>query len=341
MKRKRTLCLFAALAVIAAVAAAAPDGLIAFDRNDSVFTVMPNGTGERCLAAGNSVWGFEFPAWSSDGGLLAFSGTQTSAGHNPNPSSDLGLCPKPESCPEPLVIFESGIWVAGADGSNRRRVCVYATDTTFHDHSLSRLVWSADGARLGFIVSSDREGEPGIRDESCYVVRLLDSTPAGIPASDFDAIFGPRLREESPDGSFRLEARELYSVDEFFAAPVLRGPAKRLTHTRPLRPAEEIEMWGGGPIVGEWSPDGRRVVFIPLMTSGDYPYGSLFWVGADGQHQTRLGTGSLPLEDPPLAWSPSGTSLAWEEDGRIRVTDFVHAVRTIAAGYNPSWARAR
>lgn len=325
MKRNWTLCVFATLAVIAGVAAAAPDGLIAFDRNDSVFSVAPDGTGEHCLAAGDSVWGFEFPAWSHDGSLLAFNGT-------------LSRTPEDTAL---LYIFESGVWVASADGSNRHRVCVYAADTTFHDHSLSRLAWSVNGSRLGFIVSSDREGEPGIRDESCYVVRLSDSMMSGVPRSDFDAVFGPRLREESPDGKFRLEARELDSVDELFAVPVMRGPAKRLTHTRPLRPAEEIEMWGGGPIVGEWSPDGRRVIFIPLMTSGDYPYGSLFWVGADGRRQTRLGTGSLPLDDPPLAWSPSGTRLAWEEDGAIRVTDFARRARLVAAGRNPSWGRTR
>jgi WD40-like Beta Propeller Repeat len=165
--------------------ALSPNGSkVAFDRYNGsfyIFVANADGSDEHLVGAGYD------PAWSPDGTRLAFSVNGQLAVSNADGSGfhQLGL-PGSNSQWSPdgtkLAYNNDGIWVAGADGSNPRRLTMYVHD--FDPH------WSPDGRTLVF--ESNRndffpKDHEGLFEPELYIVNAdgkgLRPVTFTVPAS--------------------------------------------------------------------------------------------------------------------------------------------------------------
>jgi Tol biopolymer transport system component len=164
------------------------------------------------------------PAWAPDGRIAFITGPRTSDGN-----ADLS---------------RAEIWIAKADGSDRRRLApAYADQRSMH-----RLSWSADGSRLAFVLETSigwtlgsvaGDGERidyigDIRREPWFLCCPLAVSPDGTTA----VYWMP-----GADGAMEVRVKRGYAGDLRLADGISSQSRPSLT-------------------TASWSPDGKRVTYI-------------------------------------------------------------------------------
>lgn len=307
MNRLSVVCvagslLVATLAVSAAPAAREPR--IAFARvlstgpetftyrdTGDLFTMRPDGTATSRLTK-TRAWETD-PAWSPDGGRIAFT--------RGSPICHADRC---------WGTDVASVWIARADGGGARRLTRGADDVA--DRSAS---WSPDARRLVFARANVADDSP---DDGVYVVesngvglrRLLAERARAVDwSSDGERI---AVLAETGAGA-RLEVVDAESgATEHFAATGLpqalfdvdwSPDGKRLAvlaaqgiYVLPGRGGRAVGVLATRPPASgvSWSPDGRSLAFGARN--------DLFVVGANGRGLRRL-TRTAPEEFAP-SWRP-------------------------------------
>ncbi len=139
---------------------------------------------------------------------------------------------------------------------------------------------SRDGRLLAFV--SRRTGAPRIW------VQVVGSREAALTDGPDEA---PRI---SPDGTAILFVRDEGTRRSLYRVPVVGGPPRKV-----IDDAAE----------GDWSPDGRRIVFVRIAAEGGRTRSLLGTAAADGGEPREL----TRVEDRVLRsprWSPDGSRIA-------------------------------
>lgn len=103
----------------------------------------------------------------------------------------------------------------------------------------------------------------------------------------------------------------------------------------PRGPTRTVASYAESP---EWSPDGRRIVYVHLdAETGENR--SIWTVRADGGGRTRL-TSETDAAGSPV-WSPDGRRIVYEEALKVWVMDADGANKRVLVedGYTPAWSR--
>jgi len=269
-----------------------------FDSEDAssiAFTVNRSGFGEiwvmdsegrnrtRLTTAGETpsdAAGSTSPAWSPDGGLIAFASTGQARNEDQR---------------------DVEIYVMRADGKETKRLT--------NDRVLDATpAWAPDGTRIAFahmpglgtedgdgvivVMDANGEGRAQITRHPEGPDMVFDSLPAWSPDGNLIAFTRTTF---TPEGQARTA---IYTIDP-------NGNGERLLIDDAAEPA--------------WSPDGRDIVFTSTRDRyGETcfhecsPSGEIYLARADGSGLTRLTTNRADDRSP--AWSPDGRRISFVSD---------------------------
>lgn len=232
-------------------------------------------------------WCYRFPAWSSDGALLAFVAATDSAPWVSPPGA--------------------GLWTSAPDGTDLKQ-------------AVKGLGWANEKVLLAGWHPLKQElvyalpGAPRALLPQWFSAPIDTGNPQSLP------LMGT-LYDVAPDGSWLLgdgfttdwpEGRQEHSLNVLMRVPIDGSTPKVLT------PACRSD------IMGQISPDGSRIAFLSMPTislacppvSGTITYE--LWVmngDGDGRHQIQI-EGIIGRNSPQ--WSPDGSSVfysAWDNTG--------------------------
>ena len=259
---------------------------VAFVADRSVYTITADGSARRRLtdpAEGRDAG----PAWSPDGGLIAFT-RYTEEGEDEGPSS---------------------VRIVGADGSGERAL----TSTLPGDTHQSNPAWSPDGRRIVFVqdhitrkraVTSLVTSGPGGEDPR---VIHRETTVFGDDDSPLVFLESPSW---APGGDRILYTRSTYGGGEDSFRPAL--------HVVPAAGGQP-QLLARDADHGSWSPDGSRLAYAEQRERDGKPcqlecigVGDIAVMNADGSGRTRL-TRS-PADDAAPSWSADGGRIVFHSD---------------------------
>jgi Tol biopolymer transport system component len=286
------------------------NGKIAFAHSVSgtlqIYTINPDGSGLTPLTS-SAGWNVS-PAWSPDGGKIAFSSSRD----DPNP----GGC---NPCN-----FE--IYVMNADGSGQTRLTTDASN----DRNPQ---WSPDGAKIVFDSTRTADGDIySMNPNGTGLVRLTttagpDKDPAWAPDGKKIAFSDPELVLTNPDGTNRTPVTNDQSYEQL--APDWSPDGTRIAFQQPdcllydsdcasqdnRQRVLTIGLDGTGqsdldhPSTSPaWSPDGSRIV-VSHETCADHGFfiicdpSDLVTMNPDGSGRTNLTTISGATGAYP-SWQP-------------------------------------
>ena len=283
----RAAVALALVALPASAQAAYPgsNGKLAFVRDNQIWTINANGTGETQLTSGTA--SSTEPDWSPDGARILYA-RRTSCGTN-------------------CSIGE--VRVMNADGSGDTHVFGGPTEADVYSPT-----WSPDASTIAF-VRVGSAGRPCIcrtdnidvanpdgsnRHQGTYVVtdpyRLpdLEWSPKGDAIAFTDDGYGYKFVNVKPFGPGDAHNPVPYDVNAIQSVPSWSPDARKLAYLNDTSPPSETEVWsinadgtGATQLTDddvqqfgeEWSPDGTKIVYS----------------GRPGLHQ-RLQRGPLPDE---------------------------------------------
>jgi Tol biopolymer transport system component len=180
-------------------------------------------------------------------------------------------------------VWESDLWVSGANGRNTRRVAPNAVAPS----------WAPDGHAIAFM----RDGAVWIvGSDGRHLRRLTD------PGDQLDS--QPRW---SPDGRSIAFVRAAPPGSEIASALMVIRP-----NGRGLHPIAQRVFFPAS-----WSPDGRRLAFDSSGPSGSGEWAPQIYVAdAGGHHLRHVVSGTVSGE---VAWSPDGHWLAFDSPGSAAI----------------------
>jgi Tol biopolymer transport system component len=293
MPSNRTLVLAAAgLGVVAAAVVAAvvlvhddpptaTGDLIAYSCKEpknpwyAVCTVRSDGTGAERMTHRLSTTD---PDWSPDGRQIAFTRNEDTGEYTPFTHDD--------------------VFVMDADGSD-----IHQVTPDKEGRSLSQPDWSPDGRQLLYLDGESVQSAVPSRYGDLYVIGVDGSGARRLaprPITDPDW---------SPDGREIVFVRgenlpTAQANDDLWVRNVGTGAERRLTSTPP----------GTYEQAPAWSPDGSRIAFVRFTSNTQYDGTSSIQVmNRDGSGERQLLAHTLFAYAPySLAWSPDGTTIAFE-----------------------------
>jgi Tol biopolymer transport system component len=201
---------------------------------------------------------------------------------------------------------DAHIVIAGPDGRGARELPLPFTGF--------RPVWSPDGRRLLVSVFGPDGLQPATVAPDGSDFRLL-RIPDVRPGTDVTCLAW------SPDGA-RLACTLVNFAGDSSGDGVYTvrsadgGEPERLT-TNPFPPQGDF---GGGDVVGSYSPDGTRIVFMrarPPLAPGAAQTGALFVVRTDGRALRQITPYGLPNshDEAHTDWAPDGTRIVFATQG--------------------------
>jgi Tol biopolymer transport system component len=260
------------------------DGLIAFGstpstpRNEDIFVMNPDGTGQRRLT--DQPGHDSFPAWSPDGQKIAFTSRRNVDGKantdtyvmeadgstvqrlTRSPAYEWYSAWSPDGGQLAFMSFPArregaspqDIYVMNADGSGRRRLT--------HIGSAMHPTWSPDGRKIAF---ASNYGISTIKVDGTGLRRLTRSLRG--PGWESDPAWSPDGRQiaftsagsNTPTGIYVMKAD---------------GTGRRRLTT-------SSRGWDSEP---GWSPDGRKIAFVCSFNQ----ISDICVVGVDGRGRRRL-----------------------------------------------------
>jgi Tol biopolymer transport system component len=186
--------------------------------------------------------------------------------------------------------FAVGLWLAGADGTNERRL-LDAPDGAFDLDG----TWSPDGRRIAFTrCGQPRFGEAGLVETTCAVhgVAADGSDLHKLADRSTQPAFSPDGRrlafvsDRDQHGMYATGADEVELANELYVMDADGGDQRRLTRSEGLSEATPA-----------WSPDNSRIAFERV---GPARFTSqVMAVNADGTCPTVvIGNAAVPAEQP-------------------------------------------
>ncbi|MBK8139446.1 MAG: PD40 domain-containing protein [Chloroflexi bacterium] len=225
-------------------------------------------------------------------------------------------------------IYQNGIWVMNADGTNLRQF--------IDDPRASNPTWSPDGRQLLyllggyqlFLVNADRS------DKRPLVLAIEGMSLGGY--SDFtwspDGTQIAFVSNEVIDGRGGLSRIYIMDVDGTNLRRVSASDASAVESYWPLDSSTQMEP--------DWSPDGLQIVFNGVRP-GSW---ELYVMNTDGSNPHPL-TVSSDLGPSSPRWSPDGSQIVFVRDGAIYVMDAdgssPHAITTTdsaVSALSPDWS---
>jgi Tol biopolymer transport system component len=266
------------------------------DAPSDIVVVNPDGTGQRNLTAGGSLYEWS-PAWLPDGRKIAFTAqgdlpaaqiyVMNADGSGPRKLTPDGANGEVNTWSPEGAIFYTRLehdgslssWVINADGSEKRRFRGFAEGA----------VPSPDGEHIAGIRNSGLESAEYYGSPDVYVEKANGEDGRWLTRSGDTEIFG-----WSPNGEWILYYRQL---------GITRPGRPGLYVVRPdgserRRLTQDEESYDA-----TWSPDGRRVLY-----SSQSSRPGIYVVRLDGRPPRRL---TRRADDLSASWSREGTRIVF------------------------------
>src|SRR6476659_6948110 len=270
-----------------------------------LYVVNVDGSGKQHLSSAR----YSTPAWSPDGGKIAFGAGSNIWVMHADGSEPLTLTPEPGTESEPVLspdgrriaFLRGGTWlyVMNADGSGQRKL---VANTAHNEVVGSAPAWSPDGRKIAFV--SGRDGPFRVEATEISVVNADGSgqrTLTRNPAHDSNPAWSPDGRKITFVRNFEIY---VMNADGSGQTNLTRNPA------HDFAPA--------------WSPDGQRIVFKRRLARRQYGAcpgcggATIFEVhvmNADGSGPRRLTRNAGQVHEGAIGarprWSPDGRQIAF------------------------------
>jgi TolB protein len=274
------------------------------DAGFQVRVVAADGTGGRVIGGMSVAFG---PAWSPDGGQIAFLGMQSGAGESDG----------------------AQIFSAAPDGSGLARL------SDLPDDDIAAIAWSPDGTRIAFASAHRRGMRLGVINADGSGSRTLAGslnedfpTPSWSPdGSRLTFVRGEsdrsRLSIVNADGTGLKTLRRISLDSNEGGVPRWSPDGRRIAYVHAsggrfqvftIRPDGHGRRRVGTTSCGldpVWRPDGRRLACVGIVRRNAGPRFAVNVVGLDGRIRRSLppAGSSAPLAAP--TWSPDATKLTY------------------------------
>jgi TolB protein len=244
-----------------------------------------DGTGARRVTSGLPTTD---PAWSPDGTQIAFTRNQ-----------DIG---------ESTTFTFDDVFAMDADGSDVRQVTADEEDVWS-----GQPTWSPDGKELAYVRGESIASTVTSKYGELFRIGLdgngMRRLTTGEPDTDPD--WSPGGDEIVFVRGVNLSSFE-ESNDDLYVLDVATGRTRQLTRTPP-------GVYEAAPA---WSPDGTRIAFARSTRGSQFDgTASIHVIGRDGSGERLVLDHSLYADTAySLAWSPDGTSIAFETSSKLGCT---------------------
>ena len=143
----------------------------------------------------------------------------------------------------------------------------------------------------------------------------------------------------SPDGRYVLFAEAADKDIQLYISDIETGNRRRVTDLNLLDGFEANAMADGGRRIIEatWSPDGKRIVFVPAQTCSEFGMcsGKMYLVDAWGGAQLQLAI--APIANLSQEWNSERSLLVYDDNGQVVVSDTLGQLKKLAEGNQPKW----